>query len=117
MNRKYIDPDKVKNIDDVDLTDPLHLRKIIEQWDTVESLSEQHLKVKDLFIELEERWVRSPLSPLHRNAIRLYLIEGYTQKEAGDRLEVGTRAIANAVTDGLLIMANYGGQRRERRAS
>ncbi len=116
MKKKHLDPSRVRTINDVDLADPFHLRKIIEQWDTLEYLSQQHIKVKDLFIELEERWIRSPLSPLHRAAIRLYLIEGYTQKEAGDKLEVGTRAIANAVTDGLLIMAAYGGT-HDRRAS
>jgi len=108
LKKRYLDQGEVKNIDDVDLSDPLHLRRIIEEWYTVENLSEHHLKVRDLFMDLEDRWIHSSLNDQQRNAIRLYLIEGYTQREAGDLLEVGTRAIASAVNDGLKIMASYG---------
>lgn len=104
-----MDPDRVKNINDIDLSDPLHLKIIIQEWNTVESLSEQQLKVKDLFMELEEKWLRSPITDQQRAAIRLYLIEGYTQREAGDRLGMGTRAIANSVNDGINTMAAYRG--------
>lgn len=106
--QKYLDPNKVRSIDDIDLTNPLHLKFILQEWDTLRSLSEQHLKGVDLFIELQERWLLSPLEKHHRNAIQLYLMEGsYTQKEAGDKLGVGARAIAKSVEEGLEIMTSY----------
>jgi DNA-directed RNA polymerase specialized sigma24 family protein len=109
LKRNHLDQKEVRNINDIDLSDPLHLRRMIEEWHTVEILSENHIKVKDLFMELEARWINSPISDLQRSAIRLYLMEGYTQREAGERLGVGTRIIANAMNEGLEIMANYGG--------
>lgn len=106
--QKYLDPSKVRNIDDINLTDPLHLKLILKEWDTLRSLSEQHLKGVDLFMELEERWINAPLETHHRNAIQLYLMEGgYTQKEAGDKLGVGARAIAKSVEEGLDIMTSH----------
>lgn len=107
MNRKHVSSLEVRNINDIDLDNPLHLRICVSQWDAIETLSEQHLKVKDLFIELEDRWNNSSLTKQHKDAMNLYLIEGYTQKDAGDLLGIGTRAVAKFVDEGIELMANF----------
>lgn len=108
MRKKHVDQGTVRTIDDLDLSDPLHLRICIQEWNTLQSLSEQHLKVKDLFIELEEKWNKSNLTQHQKDSIRLYLIEGYTQKEAGNLLGLGIRTVAKSVEEGIGIMAEHG---------
>ncbi len=106
--KRYIDQNKVFNINDIDLNDPLHMRKCVEQWDSLSTLGDQYLKIKDLFIELEDRWDKAPTTQQQRNAISLYLCQGYTQKESGEILGIGTRAIAKHVNEGIEILAAYG---------
>lgn len=106
--KRYIDSRKVFNIDDIDLNNPLHMEKCVENWDRLETMGEQYLKIKDLFIELEHRWDHTPLSSRHRNAIDLYLKAGYTQKESGEILGIGTRKVAQYVKEGIDMLASYG---------
>ncbi len=108
MRKKHVQEGTVRSIEDLDLSNPLHLRICIQEWNTIQSLSEQHLKVKDLFIELEDRWNKSNLSQHQRDSIQLYLIEGYTQREAGEMLNVGIRSVAKSVEEGIELMASYG---------
>lgn len=108
MRKKYIDQKEVRNIDDIDLNNTFHLRKMFEEWETLHSLSEHHLKVKDLFIEIEERWIESNLSPSQRDAIRMYLMEGgYTEREVGEEMGVGARTVNKLVKEGLEVIATY----------
>lgn len=106
--KRYIDQDKVFNINDIDLDDSLHMRKCVENWDSLQTLGEQYLKIKDLYIEMEERWKNAPTTQQQRNAMILYLCQGYTQKESGEILGIGTRAVAKHVNDGIDILASYG---------
>ncbi len=108
MRKKHVQEGTVRSIEDLDLSNPLHLRICIQEWNTIQSLSEQHLKVKDLFIELEDRWNKSNLSHHQRDSIQLYLIEGYTQRETGEMLNVGIRSVAKSVEEGIELMASYG---------
>jgi hypothetical protein len=106
--KRYIDQKQVFNIEDIDLNDPLHLRKCIENWENLLILSGQYLKITDLFIELENRWDNAPINSQQRDAIELYLKQGYTQKETGEKLKIGTRAVAKAVNEGIEVLASYG---------
>jgi DNA-directed RNA polymerase specialized sigma subunit len=106
--KKYINQDEVFNINDIDLNDPLHMRKCVEQWDSLSTLGDQYLKIKDLYIEMEERWNKASLTKNQRNSITLYLCQGYTQKESGETLGIGTRKVAQYVNEGITILAAYG---------
>lgn len=101
-------PQTVKNIDEVDLNDSTQMWVCVSNWDEIEQVGQDYLKVRDLFIDMKERWDRSNLSDRQRKSLKLYLMEGYTQKEVGDKLNIGSRHVADAVAEGIEIMSEYG---------
>lgn len=81
------------------------LRVCLSKWEIIEDLSYDYPKIRDLKIEIQQRWEQADLNDSHRAAIRFNLVEDKTQKETGRLMDTGTRWVARLVDQALERMA------------
>ncbi len=96
---------KITSIADVDLTDPEVIRECLNHWEIIKDLSYDYPKVRDLKIEIEERWRKADLSESQRQALRINLVEDQTRKATSKRMKTGTRWVTRLVDQGLQKMS------------
>lgn len=96
----------ISNISDLDLNDPENLRTCFECWYLIDELSDKYLKLRDLRMELIERWNKANLTHEEQRAFLERVIEDQTQSKTGESMNTGTSWIKKMVQDSLEKMAS-----------
>lgn len=96
----------MRTISDLDLDDPVMIKELLKRWESILILSEDHVKVTDLKIELEQRWKKAQLTQQQGDAIRLNLVDGVIQDEVAHMLGFKSgRWISRLIEQGLTKMS------------
>lgn len=71
--------DGFSSLSDLDLSDPLLLKRVIREYQSIETLREDYSKIRDLYIEILNRYEISVLTDFERYVFGRYFIKGYLQ--------------------------------------
>ncbi len=96
---------KLDNIEDVDLNNREMLEICMRNWHIIEELSETHIKVLDLLIDMKDRWRNSGLLPHHKKAIKSLVINDSTNTEATRDLNISLEELTFHVNEGLELLS------------
>jgi hypothetical protein len=94
-----------RDLAEVDLTDVEVLRQCLSVWEVIESLSYDYPRIRDLKIELQERWDGANLNEDHKQALYLNLIQDQTLKATSKQMNTGIRWIKRIIEEGLQMMS------------